>query len=239
MDAEYYSNARKWYNTMYVDCASERIVYFLLLVLTTICVWYSYNLIDIITQRKAKVETYVLLMDHKDPESMVQVQQLPDADNQDLSLLELLIQRYVINYESLNYNEKETSGTDALQEKAIIVRNLSGKDVYDNYMKNAYSGDDSDMSLALLKQQKIATIDKIEFIYDEMNIVEKIYNSISGSVIPHSAKVYFSTETTSENSTIKKYVATMNFNFFVDPEKKVNSKIEFKVNDYYKELIEE
>ena len=238
MDAEYYSNARKWYNTMYVDCASERIVYFVLLIVSLISVFFAYDLIDIISKQKAKVETYVLLMEHKDADSIVQAYQLPEAQDSTLSLLEFVVRKYITNYEQLKYDSNEISGTDALQEKTIIIRNLSGNDVYNNYMTSAYASEDSDMSLALLKQQRVVNIEKVEFLYDNLNILEKVYNSLSSNITPHNAKVYFSTETTSENSIKKNYVANIGFSFYIDKEKKANSKVEFKVNSYYKELIE-
>lgn len=223
---------------MYVDCASERIIYFLLLVLTIFSLYYSYNLISEVKQKRDKVDTYVLLMEHKDPDSIVQVQQLPDAKNQTISLMELLITKYVQNYESLQYDKDKMNYTDVLQDKAVVIKNLSSKNVYDDYMKNAYNAEYGDFSLALLKQQKTINIEKIEFIYENTNIVEKIYKSITSVNTPHIAKVYFSTETTSENSLKERYVATIHFNFYLDVEKKANSKIEFNVNNYYKEKIE-
>ena len=53
MNDAYYENGRKWYNTMFVDCASERFSYLLILVLAGVCFWRAFIIIDSVKASKA------------------------------------------------------------------------------------------------------------------------------------------------------------------------------------------
>ena len=182
--------------------------------------------------------TYVLIMDHKYKDDYIKISRIPafSKNNQFLNFLEVIIRKYVINMESLEYSNEKT-GTDAIRDKAVIIKNLSGQNVYDNYMSSSCCEDDSDMSFAALKLQKTVSIRKIEFLYKNTNFIEKLYSFFSYNEVPKGAKVYFTTETTSERSKKQNMVATIHFDFYFNSngEIKKTSTIDFKVNDYYVE----
>ena len=144
--------------------------------------------------------------------------------------------KYIINMESLLYDTKTQNGSQAIQKKIKIIKNLSDNNVYEDYINNSYKDDHSDLSLTILKQQKIAKIDKIEYIYNDLNIFDKVYKLVSNNYIPNGAKVYFSTETTAENSKKHNHIAIILFTFNIS-NKKANQKIDFNVNNYYVENV--
>ena len=238
MNDAYYDNARKWYNTMFVDCASERFSYLLILVLAGVCFWRAFIIIDSVKASKAAVEHYVIFVDHKDKKNTyIKVTPMQEKD-QSLGVLRILIERYVMNHESFKY-EKKQQPMDKMKLKASVVKNLSTTDVFDKYMHDASTDDDGDFSLSLLKLQRDTKIEKIEFIYDKLNIYEKIYASISGSKVPVGAKVYLTNSVNSKLYPEKHLVITMFFNYHIDAKKRANTRVEFKVNDYVKEINED
>ena len=235
MDAEYYKKARKWYNTVYVDGASDRVVYFVIFLISCFSLYYSYQLISIVKKNKSFKNTFIILLEHKDKESVIVAKQLPPSNDQVLSLIELMLNKYVINLETLQYDSSSETPMEAIEKKTKIIKHLSGNDVYHKYMSSLYSNDNGDMSLAILKLKKTIKIKKIEFIYDNMNIFEKIYSQVLSLSLPRMARVYFEQETTREKDKKQNLVATISYNFYIDSGKKENSLIEFKVNDYYVE----
>lgn len=236
MDEEYYRKARKWYNEIYVKCASERIKYFLIIVLAVICFCNAYSIIDIVNQQKQQQHTYIIFTNTKKDGEEIKITKLSKKDNNKLLLLELMIRKYIINMESLLYDTKTQNGSQAIQKKIKIIKNLSDNNVYEDYINNSYKDDHSDLSLTILKQQKIAKIDKIEYIYNNLNIFDKVYKLVSNNYIPNGARVYFSTETTAENSKKHNHIATILFTFNIS-NKKANQKIDFNVNNYYVENV--
>ena len=238
MNDAYYDNARKWYNTMFVDCASERFSYLLVLVLSGICFWRAYVIIDSVKASKAAVEHYIIFVDHKDKKNTyVKVSEMQEKD-QSLGVLRILIERYVMNHESFKY-EKRQQPMDKMRLKASIVKNLSTTDVFDKYMHDASTDADGDFSLSLLKLQRETKIEKIEFIYDKLNIYEKIYASISGSKAPIGAKIYLTNSVNSNLYPERHLLITMFFSYHIDAKKRANTRVEFKVNDYIKEENED
>ena len=233
MEEKFYKEAKKWYNTLYVNPASERLIYFLLCVISIFCLYQALQTIKIIKNYKNYKNTYVLLMNHKNNDMNIIINKMPPSNDQNLSLLKLYIEKYVNNYENLIY-EIDSSGIDAINRKSIIIKNLSGKDVYDKYISNLYDSN-GDMTLAVLHQKKTISIKKIDFIYDNLNILEKFYSKILSTSTPKGAKVYFSAETTGKKNKKQDFVANISFNFHIDPERKSNTVIDFKVNDYYLE----
>ena len=234
VEKDYYNKAREWYNSIYVNPASERLVYFVILFLSLICLFKVSFLIKTIYDSKHIKRTYVLIMNHKDNDSYIKINHTSFSGNKFLGFLELIINRYVTNRESLMFDDNK-SGTDAIKDKSIIIKNLSNHDVYNNYINNSCCNEDSDMSLGILKIQKIAKVDNIEFLYEKINIFEKIYSHIALNRIPKGAKVYFSTETTDEKSKTQHMVATIYFSFSFSKNSEGNEIIDFKVNDYYTE----
>lgn len=238
MKADFYLKARKWYNTIYVNPASERLVYFVLFFISTLCIIQSIAVIKTMHLNKKHKSTYVLVMDHKYKDDYIKVSRIPTFDKNDqfLNFLELIVRKYVINMESLEYGD-EKNGTDAIRDKAVIIKNLSGKNVYDDYMSSSYRDYDSDMSFVALKLQKIVSIRKIEFLYKNTNFIEKLYSFFSYNEVPKGAKVYFTIETTSERIKKRNMVAIIHFDFYFNSngENKKISTIDFKVNDYYVE----
>ena len=236
MNDAYYDNARKWYNTMYVDCASERFSYLLILVLACLCFWRTFIIIDSVKASKAAVEHYVIFVDHKDKKNTyIKVTPMQDTKDQSLGVLRLMIERYVMNHESFKYEAKKQQPMDAMRLKASIVKNLSTTDVFDKYMHDASTDEDGDLSLSLLKLQRETKIEKIEFIYEKLNIYERIYASISGSKTPIGAKVYVTNSVNSQLYPEKHLIVTMFFNYHIDAKKRANTRVEFKINDYVKE----
>jgi len=128
---------------------------------------------------------------------------------------------------------------DKMRLKASIVKNLSTTDVFDKYMHDASTDADGDFSLSLLKLQRETKIEKIEFIYDKLNIYEKIYASISGSKAPIGAKVYLTNSVNSNLYPERHLLITMFFSYHIDAKKRANTRVEFKVNDYIKEENED
>ena len=238
MDNEYYQNARKWYNTIYVNGASERVIYFVLLSISVLCLWYSFSVIEMIKKQKEKVNTYVIFVNKKNKNRTTKVSTLNSATNSSMGILDLLVRKYVINMESLTYgNGLNNDSSNIMQRKTTIIKNLSSNNVYNYYLKNINKAEDSDLSLLTLKRQKIVNINRIEYIYEDQNIITELYNFISSSRRPIGANVFFTTETTDGLSVKKAYKATMLFTFFEDPEKTAGKRINFLVNDYYKEAI--
>ena len=238
MEADFYIKARKWYNSLYVNPASERIVYFILLSISLFSLYQSIEVVKNIVKSKNYKNTYVLLMEHKDEDSYIKVNHLTSSEDQILSLIKLIINKYVVNMESFQY-DSDDNVSNVIQNKSLVIKNLSGKDVYEKYMENSYTEEDGDLSLLVLKLKKIATIQKIEFLYEDLNIFEKFYATMSSNLTPNGAKVYFTRETTDERNKKKNLIATMKFNFYIDSSRQANSRIEFKVNDYYVEPNEE
>ena len=231
MEEKFYKEAKKWYNTLYVNPASERLIYFVICLISIFCLYQAYQTIKIIKNYKSYKNTYVLLMNHKNKDMHIVINKMPPSSDQNLSLLKIYIEKYVYNYENLIY-EIDNSGIDAINDKSVIIKNLSGKDVYDKYISNLYN-ENGDMTLAVLHQKKMISIKKIDFIYDNLNILEKFHSKILSTVTPRGAKVYFTSETTGEKNKKQNFVATMSFNFHIDTERKYNTTIDFKVNDYY------
>ncbi len=237
MDASYYDNARKWYNAIYVKVASERVIYFVILLISIICFYYTIRIAVSIYDDNIRRNTYIAMTNHRKKDNVTMVSRVPNYfGNKSLNLLRLMIEKYVENIETLQYSSDET-GSSAIKNKMIVIKNLSGKEVYDNYVNSSYSSEYGDTSLAILKLRKIATVERIDFIYDDLNVVEKIYSKFSRQVIPRGAKVYFSSEITNETSKKKNFVATLFFKFRTESQRKVNSTIEFKVTDYSVEEI--
>lgn len=232
MEEEYYKDARKWYNSLYVDCACERITYFIIFISSLFCLYKAYSLVDVIKKNKSYKNTYILETSSKNKDEVINIRQLKSSKNSNEVLLEEMIKKYIINMESLQYDGKEITGIDAIRRKSIIVKNLSNQDVYNDYISKAYTGENSDISIAILKQQRIVKIENIEFIYEEKTIFGKISDAINNSAIPIGAKIEFSTETTSGKNKKKKFIATMFFNFFINLNKKKHQRIEFNVNSY-------
>ena len=220
---------------MYVDCASERFSYLLIFALACLCFWRAFVIIDSVKASKAAVEHYVIFVDHKDKKNTyIKVTPMQDTKDQSLGVLRLMIKRYVMNYESFKY-EKKQQPMDAMRLKASIVKNLSTTDVFEKYMHDASTNEDGDLSLSLLKLQRETKIEKIEFIYEKLNIYEKIYASISGSKTPIGAKVYLTNSVSSKLYPEKHLIITMFFNYHIDAKKRANTRVEFKINDYIKE----
>ena len=224
---------------MFVDCASERFSYLLILVLAGLCFWRAYVIIDSVKASKAAVEHYIIFIDHKDKKNTyVKVSEMQDKD-QSLGVLRILIERYVMNHERFKYEAKKQQPMDAMRLKASIVKNLSTTDVFDKYMHDASTDEDGDLSLSLLKLQRETKIENIEFIYEKLNIYEKLYASISGSKIPIGAKVYITNSVNSKLYPEKHLVITMFFNYHIDAKKRANTRVEFKITDYTKEENED
>ena len=238
METEYFKKARKWYNTLYVEAASERIIYFLLLLLVCCCIKTAFNVISIIEQYKQHQDTYILFTDNHRADEQIKISKMPLSADNTTSLLTFMLSKYVLNMETLNYNTKEQTGMAAIENKITIIKNLSSKHVYQKYLEAAYKDNLGDISLAMLKKKKIATIEKIDFIYENLNIVEKIKSYLSSSLLPQGAKVFFSIETTDETNKKKHFVATISFSYYTKSDKKFGSKIDFKVNDYYTEKVD-
>lgn len=238
MDNEYYQNARKWYNTIYVNGASERVVYFVLLSVSVLCLWYSFSVMEMIKKQKEKVNTYVIFVNKKNKNRTTKVSTLNSATNSSMGILDILVRNYIINMESLKYGNSLTNdGANVMQKKITIIKNLSSNNVYNYYLKNINKAEDSDLSLFTLKRQKMVNIDRIEYIYEKQNIITELYDFISTSRRPIGANVFFSTEITDGLSVKKTYKATMLFTFFEDPERTAGKRINFLVNDYYKEAV--
>lgn len=232
MDEIYYKKARKWYNDVYVKSASERIRYLLIVILSFLCLYQAYNLIDIVKQNKQKINTYIIFTKSKKNNEHTNIKTI-DTNTKDatLAILDILITKYVINMESLIYDKNALNTTQQIEKKSIIIKNLSNNDVYENYIKNSYSSEDSDLSLIILKEQKIAKIYKIDYIYDNLNIFDKIYNLIGSYCRPIGANVYFTSQTTINNSKKKYYVAKIFFTLNKSGNKR-NTKIDFNVTNY-------
>ena len=234
MDRDFYKDARKWYNTVYVNPASERLMYFAIFVISCACLYQCFGIIKRTKEIKDFKHTYVIFTNNKEKDSFIKVRQISSQKDQVISLLEEIITRYVVNMETLTYKSSQ-SGIDAIRSKTIKIKNLSGKEVYDKYVENTYKNENGDMSLSILKLQKTSVVKKIEFLYEDINMFEKIYSSLLSVNIPKGAKVYFSTETTDEKQKKENFIATMNFSFYIDPARKAKTVIDFKVNDYYVE----
>ena len=184
------------------------------------------------------MEHYIIFIDHKDKKNTyAKVSEMQDVKDQSLGVLRILIDRYVMNHESFKY-EKRQQPMDTMRLKASIVKNLSTTDVFDKYMHDASNDNDGDFSLSLLKLQRETKIEKIEFIYDNLNIYEKIYSAISAKM-PIGAKVYLTNSVNSKLYPEKHLVITMFFSYHIDAKKRANTRVEFKVNDYIKEENED
>ena len=220
---------------MYVEPASERISYFIIFVISILCLYQSFSLIQMISELNAQKKTYVFFVDNKTKDDHVVVNKIYSKGNKVFGLLEKMIEKYVINMESLVYSDDD-GGMQAINDKSIIIKNLSSKNVYDNYMANSGHGDDSDVFLAVLKIKKTAIIDKIDFVYGDLNILQKLNSMFFTEKQPKSAKIYFTTETTQKQNKKHHFVATMYFDFsFNNNYSDKKSNIDFKVNDYYVE----
>lgn len=220
---------------MYVEPASYRVGYFIIFVISVLCLYQALSLIRMISELNAQKKTYVFFLDNKTKDDYVVVNKISSTGNKVFGLLEKMIEKYVINMESLVYSDDD-GGMRAINDKSIIIKNLSSKNVYDDYMANSGNGDNSDVFLAVLKIKKTATIDKIEFVYGDLNILQKFNSMFFTEKQPKSAKVYFTTETTQKQNKKHHFVATMYFDFSFNSnygDKKSN--IDFKVNDYYVE----
>lgn len=232
MEEVYYKKARKWYNDIYVKSASERIRYLIIVIISSLCLYQAYNLISIVQQNKKKINTYIIFTKSKKHHEHTKIKTI-DTNTKDitLSLLDILITKYVLNMETLVYDKNTQNATQQVEKKTIIIKNLSNNEVYENYIKNSYNNEDSDLSLTVLKEQKIAKIDKIDYIYDNLNIFDKIYNFLASYQHPIGANVYFTSQTTINNSKKKHYVARMFFTLNTI-NNKMNSKIDFNVTNY-------
>ncbi len=237
MNNDFYLKARRWYNTVYVNPASERFVYFIIFIISLLCLIQSFLIIDEIYVNNKRRNTYIMLMEHKVSDDYLKVSKIQTSSKKShlISFLELVLKKYVTNMESLVYDENK-KGIDVINDKSLIIKNLSGQNVYDNYISSSCCEEGSDISLTILKIQKTITINKIEFLYEDISFLEKIYSSISSNKIPKGAKVYFTTETTNEKSKKQNMIATVHFSFYFNPTEKEKSTIDFKVNDYYTEI---
>ena len=238
MEEEYFTKARKWYNTLYVEVASERIIYCTLLLLVCFCLKTTFDVIGVIEKYKQHQDTYILFTDNHREDERIKISKMPLSKDNTTSILTFMLSKYVLNMETLDYDAKKQTGASAIENKIKIIKNLSSEHVYQKYLESAYKDDIGDISLAMLKKKKIATIEKIDFIYENLNIVEKIQSYISASLLPQGAKVFFSIETTDEKNKKQHFVATISFSYYAKNDKQFGSKIEFKVNDYYTEKVD-
>ena len=232
MDISFYKTARKWYNAIYVNPVNERLYYFLIVVISLICLYFSVLLCKGFFEIKDMKNTYVIFTKHNTKDTSINVTKLHSNKNSYISLLKKIIEKYVINMESLMYSGNMT-GMDAIHKKSVIIKNLSSKNVYDNYMGNS-TVDGGDVSLAVLKIQKTATIDDIELIYEDVDVFKKFYSKFFFEKKPKGAMVHFTSETTEKGNKKKHYVAVMYFDYLFDIKfGSSESSIDFKVNDYY------
>ena len=236
MDADYFQNARKWYNTIYVNAASERIIYFLIFAISLVSFYFALQLVDIFYEKHGKVERIVVKIIKENPEYKGTLHTVPLNANNDISILNFILTKYVENAESLIYDGNETTASDAINLKTNIIKNLSLNDVYQKFVKKMYSMEDSDFELVILKQKKIASITNIESINEENYMISRLQN-IARNDVPTKADVYFSVENTDENTPKKNYVAHITYIYSVDPNHTPNSKVNFKVADYTVEEI--
>ncbi len=232
VDDIYYKKARKWYNDIYVKSASERISYLIIVIISAICLYQAYNLISIVKQNKKKINTYIIFTKSKKQNEYTKIKTI-ETNTKDvtLAILDILITKYVLNMETLVYDKNTENATQQIEKKTIVIKNLSNNEVYENYIKNSYNNEDSDLSLIVLKEQKIAKIDKIDYIYDNLNIFDKIYNCLASYCQPIGANVYFTTQTTINNSKKKHYMARIFFTLN-KINNKINSKIDFNITHY-------
>ena len=236
MKADFYLRARRWYNTIYVSPASERFIYSIIFIISLSCLMQAFLIINNIRINNKQKNTYVVIMDHKNKDDYIKVSRITSTSkNHLLSFLNVILRKYVINMESLIYDENK-KGMDAIRDKSLIIKNLSGQNVYNNYISSSCCEEGSDISLAILNIKKTVTVNKIKFIYEDVNVFEKIYSSISSNKIPKGAKIYFTTETTDEKSKKQHMVATVHFSFYFNLEEKEKAVIDFKVNDYYVDI---
>ena len=232
MEGDFFKKALRWYNTIYISPACERLTYFLLLAVSLFCLYFSISTISIVRKVKSFKNTYILLVNHKDSESNIRVNKIEGGEDKKIGLLRFALSKYVVNFFSLKHSHDETA-MQALKKKMIVIQNLSSIDVYNKYLANNYvqEGDNGDMQLAIFGKNKVAEIEDIEFFYEERDIFSNLYNSIIGDDTPIGAKVYFSTETTDERNKKQNFVATILFTFFSRKDANGDSNIEFKVND--------
>ena len=235
MEADFYQKARQWYGTIYVSPACDRIKYFFLLILTVLCILQSIDVIKIANQKLKHKDSHILFVNHQETDSYIKINKIHFTKNYTLGLLELVVKKYVLNMETLTY-QRNDNGMAAVQDKAIVIKNLSSSNVYKKYMEQSYENEDGDISLSILKLQKTVTIEKVEFLYGNLSIAERFY-SLLFDIIPKGARVYFTTETTNKENKKQNVVATVFFSFHLDNEKQANSVIDFKVNDYFTEKI--
>ena len=232
MESDFFKKALKWYNTVYISPASERLMYFLLLAISLFCLYFSVSTIGIVRKVKSFKNTYILLVNHKDNESNIRVNKIEGGEDKKIGLLRFAISKYVVNFFSLTHTHEE-SAMQALKKKMILIQNLSSVEVYNKYLANNYvpEGDSGDVQLAIFGKSKVATIDAVDFFYEERDIFSNFYNSIIGDDTPIGAKIHFSTETTDERNKKQSFVATILFTYFSRKDANGDSNIEFKVND--------
>ncbi|GEM_PF-5405648 len=232
MEGDFFKKALRWYNTIYVSPACERLMYFLLLVVSLFCLYFSVSTIGIVRKAKNYKNTYILLVNHKDNESSIKVSKLVGQEDKKIGILRFMLSKYVVNFFSLTHNSEENA-MQSLKKKMSLIQNLSGLEVYNRYLANDYvpEGDTGDVQLAIYGTKKVATIKNIEFFYETRDIFSKFYNSIIGDETPIGANVSFSTETTDEHNKKQDFVATILFTFFIRKDQNGDSNIEFKVND--------
>ena len=237
MNEEYFSNAKKWYNTIYMSPAFERFFYALLFCFCAINFHQVYYLIP--QFRKENIKMSIIAKVNSHPEGqVVKITHLNQTNNPVLNILEFFLIKYVENRESLVYEKDK--GMSIMKIKNIILQNTSSRDIYKEYLMQSYSPmSNSDISYVAKGNQKFVKINKIEFISTETTLFQEIFSTITTNAIPKLANIYFSLETTDENEAQANYVAKISYVFYLNEEKSVNSIIEFYINKYEKNLDNE
>lgn len=235
----YFQKAKKWYNTLHVNPAPERFLYSLLFFLFIINSLLSYKIFKYEKKNHIIKQSFVLKTISHPLDYNIKISKLNNEKNPIHDIIKFLIGQYIINRESLNYDNLE--GMSILTNKANLVKNTSSNNIYQDYLKELYSKDpNSDLSFVINGEKKFIEIKSIEFIYEEEKLLlQKIYYSLFTSKMPNKAKIIFAFDTTENDENIDKYYEVyISYSFFlneiVSKNLDSNKAIEFQINGYRK-----
>ena len=233
INSKYFSDAKTWYNDIYVITAYQRIVYLAVFVIITINCFVIYECYESFVKTN-KVKKYVVIETFRKEGELIKCTQIENyTNNPEINIIYFLLERYITNRESLIYNSLSVLNT--LQKKSLIVKNTSHASVFGDFQKEIYSNaPDSDMSFIITEDYKMPKIDSLEFFYDNLTKVQKVYKSFINDLITNQVIVHFTVDTKDK---ILLYKTIISFNFKLFKIKNIN-KLEFYVMSYKKELVD-
>ena len=238
MDKDYYNDALKWYDAIYIRCARDRNIFIAIFAVLIFCLFQVFSVLKIFYNTKDDVKQYVVYTNRNAGLSL-KLQQFNINEGVDGFLYKFLITKYIENMEKLNFNKNNKSAMHMLHEKAQIIKNTSSSSVYQKYIDGVYKDDYGDLSLLLSNQQKDISIEKIDFLSQQSMLTDKVYSIISKSQ-PNIANVIFTARMFSNQSEIKKrYRVQITFSLNRGKIMETNQAIDFKVYDYSKVEIKE